>query len=151
MAGLLLVAALGLGSGWLALEGSRQQRTAAQLDEALAAIEPEAIQLEARTRAVELVRAVQKDRRQLGAAVAELFRATPPAVRLEALTFERQRSETTIRGGADSTQQVLEYIRQLERLEGVAGVSLKYTTRRSAPGGERTDFELTVRHGRKSS
>jgi Tfp pilus assembly protein PilN len=92
-----------------------------------------------------LVSSLFEDRRRLASALTEIFRTLPPGVTLDSLAFERARSELVLRGSADSTQTVLQIVGQLERLDGVAGVELKYTTRRAGPSGERTDFELLVR------
>ena len=39
----------------------------------------------------------------------------------------------------------LDYLKQLERLDGIIDAQLKYTTRRSTPTGDRVDFELMLR------
>ena len=64
---------------------------------------------------------------------------------LEGLSFERGRGEMELRGNADSTQAILDYAKALGRLEGIAAVELKRSTRRSGPAGDRADFELLVR------
>jgi hypothetical protein len=91
-----------------------------------------------------LVAGILEHRERLGRALAEVFASTPEAVSLEALTFERSRGELVVRGNAVTTVDVLAYIKQLEAIEGVEGVRLRYSTRRSTPDGDRTDFELVV-------
>ena len=145
--GALLMGALALGSGILALQTVRARRQALQVDRVLAKIAPVARQVREKTHSAALVDSVLESRRRLAANLAGVFQATPQEVTLEALTFERARQELVLRGLAASTQTVLEYIRQLERLEGVGGVQLKYSTRRAGASGERTEFELAIRQG----
>ena len=106
---------------------------------------PTAKRAQEHSRAAQLVQTVLADRRRLAKTFAAVFQSTPAGVSLEVLTFERPRREVVVRGRAGSTQDVLAYIGQLEAVEGVAGVELKYSTRRSTPLGERTDFELVLR------
>ena len=142
MVSALLLAVLTLGSGLLTLEISRQRQMAIQLGRILVQVEPSAKQIREKTRSAQLVGSVLDERRRLATTLAGVFRITPASIALEALNFERPRDELTLRGSAGSTQEVLEYIKQLEALEGITGVQLKYSTRRSTPTGERTDFEL---------
>lgn len=143
----LLVGVLVLGSGGLALQIARQQRTARQLDRALVDLEPAAKRVQEKTRSANVVRSLLGDRRRLAATLSGIFGATPASVTFESVAFERARQEVTVRGNAASTQAVLDYIRQLEALEEVSGVQLKYSTSRSGPAGERTDFELILHQG----
>ena len=142
--GVLLAAVLLAGSGWLSLRLARHQRLAARLTQALAQAEPAAAVVRERLRTAALVESLMEDRRRLLAALSGIFQQTPPSVALDAVTVERSRASIVLRGDADSTQAVLEYIKQLEGLEGVRGVELKYSTRRTTPSGERTAFELLL-------
>ncbi len=145
LVGVLLLGVLALGSALLGVHVSRQHRFVTQLDEALAALQPSAKQAQDKTRSSQLVLSVLADRRGLAQILADVFASTPEVVHLDTLTFERAKRELWLRGGAASTQDVLAYIAQLEHLEGVSGVQLKYSTRRSTQAGERTDFELVLR------
>ena len=143
----LFMAVLALGAGVLALQISRQQRMAKQVDRVLEDIEPTAQHLQETARTTRLVTTLMERRRRLAATLAGVFRTTPPAVALEAVTHEGARGELVLRGSAASTQEVLGYIASLESLEGIRGVHLKYSTRRTTPTGERTDFELVLSAG----
>ena len=143
----LLLAVMTLGSGLLAVEVSRQRTLQTNLDDALTRITPTAKQLQEKARAAELVGAVLEDRRRLAATLSGVFRATAPPVTSEVVSFERAKREVSVRGGASLDQDVLEYIKRLEQVQGVARVQLKYWTQRSTPGGERTDFELILQQG----
>ncbi|MBI4341988.1 MAG: pilus assembly protein PilM [Candidatus Omnitrophica bacterium] len=145
MVGGMLAGAVVLGAALLGLGVLRDQRMAGRLDHAVKTLEPKARQVRDRGRSVQLVRALFDERRRFAATLAGIFRATPPPVTLEALTVEQARREIVLRGIAASTQTVLDYIQQLERLEGVEAVELKYSTSRSTSSGERTDFELVLR------
>ncbi|MBI2104557.1 MAG: pilus assembly protein PilM [Candidatus Omnitrophica bacterium] len=145
--GILLLSVLALGSGLLGLQTFRERRQARELDQALAAVEPAARGLQDKTRSAQLVETVIGNRRQLARHLAGVLAATPPEVTLEALTFERARQEVGVRGHAASTQTVLEYLKQLEQLDGIGAAQLKHSTRRSSPSGERTEFELILRQG----
>ena len=151
MVSLMLLAVFVLGAGGLMLEMTRQQRMATQVEQALADIEPVAKQAQEKTRATQLVRAVLDDRRRFAQMLASVFQSTPPTIQLEMVSFERAKAEVGLRGSAPSTQQVLDYIKQLERLSGVNAVRLKYSTRRSTPDGERTDFELVLQQRQSHS
>ena len=143
--GALLLGVLALGSGLLGLQAFRERRQARQLDQALATVEPAARRLQEQTRSAQLVGGLLESRRLLARHLAGVFASTPPEVTLEALTFERAKREVVLRGHAASTQTVLEYIKQLEQLDGVGAVQLKHSTRRSSLSGERTEFELILR------
>jgi Tfp pilus assembly PilM family ATPase len=142
---LLLMGVLALGSSLLALQLFRQRNMTVQLDQALMDIEPTAKRIQVKSRSAQLVGSMLEGRRRLAMTLSGIFHITPTAVTLEGLTFERAKREVVLRGNAASTQAVLDYIKQLEHLEGVGGVDLKYSTRRSTPAGERTDFELALR------
>ena len=142
---ILLVVALGLGSLLIGLQLARQERTARDLDSALHAVIPSARQLEANSRTIQLVSGILEDRRRLATSLSEILSHTPGSVTLEGVTFERQRREVTVKGRAASRQLVLEYLKELERVEGVRGVDLKYLTQRTSPTGESTTFELSLR------
>ncbi|MDP3723575.1 MAG: pilus assembly protein PilM [Candidatus Omnitrophota bacterium] len=144
MVSALLAGVLAAGSALLALQAGRQQRLAAQLDHALAELEPVAKQLKAQHRLAQLVTTVRQNQRQVVAVLADLFRATPAAITLEWLTFERARRELILRGNALTTQDVLGYLKQLEQVAGVGRVELQYTTARVTGAGERTDFQLLL-------
>ena len=143
----LFMAVLALGAGLLALQIARQQRIATQVDRVLEEIEPTAQHIQETARTTRLVTTLMERRRRLAATLAGVFRTTPPTVTLEAVTHEGARGELVLRGSAGSTQDVLGYITALESLEGVRGVHLKYSTRRTTPTGERTDFELVLTTG----
>ncbi|MBI3330591.1 MAG: pilus assembly protein PilM [Candidatus Omnitrophica bacterium] len=144
-AGALLLGVLALGSGLLGLQTVRERRQARRLEQALAAVEPDARRLQDKTRSAQLVGALLESRRRLADHLVGVLSSTPPEVTLEALTFERARQELVVRGHAASTQTVLEYLKQLEQLEGIGAVQLKHSTRRSSASGERTEFELILR------
>ena len=139
---LLLIGVLALGSGWLLVQAFRQKQLAQQLDRTVASIEPTARRIQETARLAQLVSSMLEHRRQLATILSGVFRATPTEVTLDALTFERARQEVVLRGSAASTQAVLDYIKQLEHLDGISGVQLRYSTRRATPTGDRTDFEL---------
>jgi Tfp pilus assembly protein PilN len=143
--GVLLLAALGFGSALLALQIARQRQLAGRLDHVLEKIAPTARQIQEKSRSVQLVHSVLQQHRQLATALADIFRQTPASVVLEGLTFERSRREMSLKGSAASTQEVLGYIKTLERVEGIRGVDLKYSAQRSVAGTERTGFELVLR------
>ena len=97
------------------------------------------------SRLAETADTILDHRRQLAIALSSVLRATPPSVTLDTLTFERSRAEMAVRGSAGSTQDILDYVKQLEPLDGVAAVELKHSTRRPGATGDRADFELLVR------
>jgi type IV pilus assembly protein PilM len=140
----LLIGVLVLGSGLLALQGFRQQRETAQLAQVLMSVEPRAKQVKEKLRLAQLMQTVLKDRQRLAKTLSKVFLTTPPAITLEGLVFERSRHELVLRGNAETTQTVLDYVKQLEGLDDIERVQLKYSTRRSTPSGERTDFEMSV-------
>lgn len=144
---LLLAAVLSFGAGGLALHGFRERRLAVELDRALATVEPAARRIQEHTQAAQFVTSLLEQRRQLAAHLSGVFRATPSDVMLDGLTFERGRREFVVRGSAPSTQAVLEYIQQLERLEGIGEARLNYSTQRSSLSGPRTEFELALLEG----
>jgi Tfp pilus assembly PilM family ATPase len=147
----LMLGVVALGAGLLGVEVARPQRYAQRLDRALSDVSPTAKQLQEQSRFSRLVSTTLDSRRQLAATLARLFQQTPEAITLEALTFERARRELILRGNAPSTQAVLDYLKQLESLEGIARAELKYSTRRVTAAGERTDFELILRPQSASS
>ena len=141
----LVMGVLVMGAGVLALQAVREQRLAVQLDRVVTELEPAAKQVQAKGRSASTVGSMLEERRQVAAMLAGIFRTLPPVVALEGVAFERARHETILRGAADSTQTVLDYVQQLSRLEGVGAVDLRYSTRRSTPAGDRVDFELLLR------
>lgn len=145
LASVLLAGVLALGAGLLGVEVARQRRLASQIDRTLVQIEPAAKHTQEKSRSTQLVDSVLDERRRVAGLLSGVFRATPAAVTLEVVNFERGKRELIVRGSAGSTQDVLDYIAQLERLDGVDEVQLKYSTRRSTSAGERTDFELMLR------
>ena len=144
MVSMLVFGVLALGSCLLALRVSRQQQLAVQLDQILTELGPKTKTVQEKTRSAQLVGSLLESRRRLAQTLAGVFRTTPANITLEALTVERARNEVGVRGSAASTQDVLGYVKQLEQVEGVRDVDLKYSTRRSGPSGERMDFELTL-------
>ena len=140
----LVMAVLACGAGLLSLQVSRHQRRSAQLERALSTLSPTAKHAQGMARAVELVTSVLEHRQHLAGTLAGVLQATPASITLEGITMERGKSEVTVRGTAASTQDVLGYINQLERVEGVKSVHLKYSTRRAMPTGDRADFELVL-------
>ena len=141
----LLLGVVAMGAVLLGMQVAHQQGQARQLDQVLTEVGPTAKQLQEQSRFSRLVTTTLGSRRQLAALLSDLFRRTPETVTLEALTFERARRELVLRGNAPSTQAVLDYLKQLEGIEGVAAAELKYSTRRLTAAGERTDFELVLR------
>ena len=144
LVGLLLIAVCALGASLLGLQLSRQRRVAGQLDTVMSGLAPTARQLQEKIRSVQLVGSMLDDRRRLAVTLAGVFRSTPQAIVLESVAFERAKEELVLRGNAASTQEVLDYIKNLKRLKDVSGAELRYSTRRTTPTGERTDFELVL-------
>jgi hypothetical protein len=141
----LFLGVVAMGAVLLGIEVVRQQQHSRHLDQVLTDVGPTAKQLQEQSRFSRLVTTTLASRRQLAATLAHIFQLTPEAITLEALTFERARRELILRGNAPSTQAVLDYLKQLESIEGIAGAELKYSTRRMTAAGERTDFELILR------
>ena len=142
--GTLLLSVLLLGAGLLGVQVLRERRVASQLDWMLGEIGTPAKHLQEHSRSSQLVSATLQGRRQLATMLSSIFERTPSAVTLESLTFEGTKREVVLRGHATTTQEVLEYINQLKAVQGIRDVRLKYSTRRSTPNGERTDFELAL-------
>jgi len=142
--GLLLIGVLGVGVGLLGLQIIRERRQASQVDRALVQLEPAAKQIQEKIRLSKFVSSMLDHRRRLALVLSGVFRTTPQTVALEGVMFERAKREVVVRGNASSTQEVLDYVKALEQLPGVSSVRLKYSTRRSTPSGERTDFELVL-------
>lgn len=145
VAGVLVVGVFALGAGLLAVQGLREERRAAQVDSVLVDVEPQAKRVREQIRMTQMTGAVLTQRRALATVLSGVLRATPPAVTLEGLSFERARGEVELRGNADSTQAILDYAKELEQIEDVALVELKRSSRRTGPSGDRADFELLVR------
>lgn len=146
----LLLGVLALGSSLLSLQLRRQQGMATELDRALNERAPAAKRVQEQTRSTQLVHTVLEDRRHTALTLGGVFRETPSTVTLESLTFERTKREILVRGSAASNQDVLGYIKQLQQLQEVSGVDLRYWTRHTMSTGERTDFELVL-HERGAS
>ena len=144
-AGALALGVLVLGAAVLGVQLFRERRAAGRLAHVLAEIEPTAKHLQEKTRSAQLVDTVLQRRRLLAEHLSSVLQGLPSNAVLETLAFERGRRELIVRGNADSTQTVLDYIKQLERVKGIGQVQLKYSTRRSTSAGERTDFELVMR------
>jgi Tfp pilus assembly protein PilN len=142
---MLLLAVFVFGAGALAALLMRQHRRASALDEAMAVVRPAAERVRRQTKSVQLVDAVLAQRKRLASQLAGLFAQTPQSIVLETLAFERGRQELIVRGQAPSTQAVLEYIQQLEQLDGIESVSLKYSRRRSGSADGATEFEVVCR------
>ena len=145
----LFLMALTLGTVWVALRLSRSQQAIQQLDRVLAQLEPQAEQFQAQLRISQVARLALDERQQLTTLLSGTFQTTPETILLEAVTFDQQKHELSLRGYAKTTQDVLEYITQLERLDGVANVRMKYSTRRQGSSGERTDFEIMLNQGQR--
>ena len=146
----LVIAAVVLAAASLGASLWRAQRMSAQLEQMVETLEPKAKRVREHGRSVDVVRALLDERRHFAATLSGIFQATPEPVSLEALTVEQARHEITVRGLAASTQTVLGYIQQLEQLDGIEAVELKYSTSRSTPSGERTHFELMLKTGSKA-
>ncbi|HEX9779837.1 MAG TPA: type II secretion system protein GspL [bacterium] len=148
LAGALLVTAFALAFAVLQARVSRLERAAGGLQRALDEITPRAEDAKTRKHALETVAGLLRGRRRLAVVLGGILGATPEAVRLEAVTVEGERGETTVRGHASSTQTVLAYVESITALEGIGGVQLRYTRNRTLPGGAaRTDFELVAKEG----
>jgi Tfp pilus assembly protein PilN len=143
--GALAFGVLAVGAVVLGMQLFRERRAAGRITQVLSEIEPAAKRVQEKTRSAQLVDGVLERRRRLAAHLSSILRHLPSDAVLETFTFERGRRELVVRGNAGSTQTVLEYIKQLERIEGIGQVQLKYSTRRSTAAGERTDFELVMR------
>jgi hypothetical protein len=149
--GLLLLGVFTTGAALLGVSVGRNHQLAGELNRALEAVQPTTKQIQERSRAHQLVAGVLEDRRRVASTLAGIFKATPPAIMLDGVAFERGRREMVVRGSAGATQDVLEYIRQLEQVDGVSTVQLRYSTRRATAAGERTDFELIISQTRRMS
>ena len=141
---LLVLASLLLGSTLLGTRIAAQRRTVLQLEQTLKQIEPTAIQLKHKSHANQMVIAVLEDRRRVANILSGVFKQTPSSIALEVVAFEHARGEMSIRGSASSTQEVLAYLAGLKAIKGIRDVSLRYSTARTSPIGERTDFELIM-------
>ena len=141
----LALGVLVLGAAMLGLQMFRERRAENRLALVLSEIEPTAKRIQEKTRSVQLVDAVLQRQRLLAEHLSSILQRLPSDAVLETLMFERGRRELVVRGNADSTQAVLSYIKELERVHGISQVQLKYSTRRSTGSGERTDFELVMR------
>ncbi|MBI3009415.1 MAG: pilus assembly protein PilM [Candidatus Omnitrophica bacterium] len=146
----LVISALVFGSAWLGMQVYRQGRLSRQLDEALVAVAPEANQVQKKARLLQMIRSALEERRALGFVLSQVFERTPPNVTLEGLTFERPRQQISVKGTAGSTQELLDYIKLLEGIEGIRMVELKYSTQRNTPAGPRTSFEVLMFQSRNS-
>lgn len=149
--GMLLLGVLALGAGLLGLRATRQHQYASQLEQVLAEVQPTAKDMQEKKRARQFVSSVIDERKALGEMLVEVFQLTPPPVTLEGLAFERSRNEMVVRGSAPSTQEVLNYVNQLEQLPGMSNVQLRYSTSRSTASGNRTDFEIVMQQARKAA
>jgi len=123
---------------------AHQEKIAQQLDSVVVEIEPSARILHEQSRLANLVGSVLDDRSRMVRALSGVFLVTPASINLEGLTFERSREELQLRGSSSSTEHVLDYISKLKDIHGIEHVQLKYSTRRSTPSGERTDFKLIL-------
>jgi Tfp pilus assembly PilM family ATPase len=148
LVGALVAGVLALAVGALAVRAARHGRVAKQMAQVIRQAEPEAKRVKERARAVQVAAGVLQSRRQLAATLAGVLATTPGPVSLEAVNFERSRREVVVRGSTETTQQVLDYVAQLQAVEGVAEVRLKHSTRRRTPSGSRTDFELVLQQER---
>lgn len=142
--GALIFGVLVLGVGLLGVQIAREQQVASRVDQALSQVEPKAKRIQDALRVSRLVASVLDHRRRLATVLSGVLSVTPASVSLDVVTFERSKREVVVRGNASSTQDVLDYVKQLEAVEGVGSVRLKYSTRRSSPSGERTDFEVVL-------
>ncbi len=140
----LAVGVLVLSGAGLGLQALRQRRVAGQLSAILQDVEPVASAIKERKQLIKHVEALLGQRRALAASMAGVFHSTSSVISLEWIAFEHARRELTLKGHADSTPLVFEYMTRLRQTQGIADVQLKYTTRRSTLTGERTDFELLL-------
>ncbi len=140
----LLLGVCGLGATLALRHVSRQRLRLDHFEQLLNVQQPQARGLQEILRAVQMARSVLQARQRLATALAGVFRASPEAIGLEAIAFEHEKQTLMLRGQTQTTQQVLEYIRQLQHLDGVKKVHMKYTRRRQMAKGERVDFELAL-------
>lgn len=141
----LLVAVMFTAAGFLALRIFRQQNLSMQLSRAVSDIEPIASKLKKKASLESAVSLILDHRAQLSGSISQIIQQTPSVVLLERIYYNRAQQELSIRGQARTTQDVLDYAKQLEGIKGVVEVNLKYATQRLGPQGERTDFELLVK------
>ncbi len=144
LTGSLLLATCLLGAGLLSVHVNRRQRTAQETLNTLKSHEATTRQLERKERVVHLIERLQASRRLTAAMFGELIRLTPPEVLFENLAFERSRGELVVRGSAQTTRQVLDYIHLLDRSNLWEHVELRYSSRRVTSAGDRTDFEIVL-------
>jgi len=144
----LAVAVVVLGIGLVWMRVNRQERLVAQLTRSIEKIEPTTKKLKKQQQANRQILGLLRQRAQLADLLEGVFASLPDSMELEALTFEEDRDQMTLRGRSTSTQEVLTLLEQLKRLNRVEDVQLKHSTRRSTASGERTDFELIIRQGR---
>ena len=147
----LLILVLMLGSLLLYVRVFREQQAANALDQEIRRLEPTAKQVQDKGRVAQVVSVVLQDRHQLALILAGVLGQTPSTITLEGVACERRAHELALKGHATSRRGVLDYMKVLERLEGVGRVDLKYSTQRSLASGERTDFELVLRLGRDAN
>lgn len=141
----LIVGVLVCGGALLRVQVSRQHAQTMELEQALAEAEPTAKAVRERMRVTERIHGLLAARQRTAGLLAGVFQHSLPGVTLEAMTFDQARRELVLRGSAHTTQDVLAYIKELNALDAVGDVQLKYSTRRTGPSGERTDFEISIR------
>lgn len=141
----LLVAVMFSAGAYLALRIFRQQNLSTQLSRAVSKIEPIADKLKKKASLEASVSLILEHRALLASSISEVIQQTPAVVLLERIYYNRAHQELSIRGQAKTTQDVLDYAKQLEGIKGVLEVNLKYATQRTGPNGVRTDFELIVK------
>ncbi|MBI2885560.1 MAG: pilus assembly protein PilM [Candidatus Omnitrophica bacterium] len=142
--GALFSVAAALGIGWMELRLSRQQQAARRLDEAIRALEPDVNRLQDQRRVSRHVREAIEARRRISVMLGEVLGSAPVGLVLERVAFERARQSLVLRGEAPSTQMVLDYAKQLGRVDGVESSTLKYATPRPGSGGDRVEFEVEM-------
>ena len=84
------------------------------------------------------------DRRRAAERLAELFRLCPPEMTFESAGFDREHAAWSVRGSAQSTRQILDFIQTLEATGRWSRVELKYSSRRVSAAADRTEFELAL-------
>jgi hypothetical protein len=135
-----------MGVGLFGIEIMRQNQQVRQIEQALAFLEPKTKQLREKKTAVEFMNQLIAERRRLALFVHAVVTALPDAFQLELFQYEHKHAELILRGRAPSTDAVLALIDQLEALDQVAGVELKFSNQRvTQEGQEHTVFELAVK------
>ena len=141
--GALILLSLGLAVGWLSIRTDRQARLTGQIVKSLRELEAMTQQTEHQEQEIAVVEGVLASRRKVAEMLVELFRATPPDIAIETLTFDRSGQKLVVRGNASTTRQVLDYVRALQDTSRYERVELGYSNGRVTARGPRVEFELT--------